>query len=339
LENEIFQKTINLDKMSMLDTRYLGLEIKSPVIVGSSGFSSTVEKMKEAEVYGAGAIVMKSLFEEQINALIASTPVSHIYSEAEDYMSNYIKSNSVSEYLNLISEAKKSLHIPVIPSINCINPETWISFAKNIEDAGADAIEINMFFLPVSSKTSAEKAEKAYLVLAEKIMNAIRIPVAIKIGFRFTNVLNLIEMLYLRGVAGIVMFNRFYEPDIDIEKMKIVPATIFSSSDDSRYVLRWIAMASALDMKIDISASTGVHSGTEAVKYILAGANTVQVCSVLYRKGLQYIKTINEQISDWMKHKGFYTIQQFRGKLNYLSIDKPMMFERAQFMKYFSSHE
>ncbi|HQG51900.1 MAG TPA: dihydroorotate dehydrogenase-like protein [Bacteroidales bacterium] len=325
--------------MSMLDTQYLGLEIKSPVIVGSCGFSSKIEKMKEAETYGAGAIVMKSLFEEQINSLIASSHVPNIHPEAEDYMSNYIKSHSVDEYLKLISEAKKSLHIPVIASINCITSETWIEFARNIEGAGADAIEINMFFLPVSSNVLPEEAEKQYLILAEKLKKTIKIPIAIKIGFRFTNVLNLVEMLYRRGIDGIVMFNRFYEPDIDIEKMKIVPATIFSTSDECRYVLRWIAMTSALNMKIDISASTGVHSGNEAIKYMLAGASTVQVCSVLYKKGLQQIKTINEQISDWMKRNNFNTIQQFRGKLNYSSISEPMMFERTQFMKYFSSHE
>lgn len=325
--------------MSRLNTRYLGLELKSPVIAGSSSQTSTLAKMKEAEDYGAGAIVMKSLFEEQINHMIAVTDVQSAYPEADDYMAYYIKSNAVEEYLNLISSAKKSLEIPVIPSINCISSGTWIDFARNIQEAGADAIEINMFFLPVKSNITSGDAEKMYMELIEKLKNTIKIPLAIKMGFRFTNILNVIDLFYRRGVEGVVMFNRFYEPDIDIEKMTIIPAHVFSTSEETRYVLRWIAMASALKLNIDISASTGVHSWEDAIKYILAGASTVQVCSVLYEKGISYIRKINEQILNWMEEKGFEKPDQFRGKLNYSSVSNPVNYERTQFMKYFSSHE
>jgi dihydroorotate dehydrogenase (fumarate) len=149
----------------------------------------------------------------------------------------------------------------------------------------------------------------------------------------------MLDQFYIRGIDGVVMFNRFYEPDIDINKMEVIPASIFSHESEKRYVMRWIGMASAQDIKIDISASTGVHSGQDAVKYLLAGAGTVQVCSVLYDKGIPFIRTMNRQISDWMNSKGFKSISEFRGKLNYLNYEKPTVFERTQFMKYFSSYE
>jgi dihydroorotate dehydrogenase (fumarate) len=149
----------------------------------------------------------------------------------------------------------------------------------------------------------------------------------------------MIDNLYVRGANGVVLFNRFYEPDIDIYEMNIVPAPVFSNELEKRYVLRWIAMASSQDIKIDISASTGVHSGEDAVKYLLAGANTVQVCSVLYEKGLRHIKTMNKSIETWMDTKGFASVNSFRGKLNYHNFEKPATWERTQFMKYFSSED
>ncbi|MGQ9620906.1 MAG: dihydroorotate dehydrogenase-like protein [Bacteroidales bacterium] len=325
--------------MAKLNTSYLGLNLKSPVIAGSSSHTSSLSNIREAEDCGAGAVVLKSLFEEQINYLIASSGGPFSYPEAEDYMSYYVKSNAVEEYLELISRAKKSVEIPVIPSINCISAGAWVNFAEKIENAGADAIEINMFFLPVNSSITSSEAEKTYLSLIEKLRKTIKIPVAVKIGFRFTNILNMLDLFYRRGVEGVVMFNRFYEPDIDIEKMAIVPSRVFSNSEERRYVLRWIAMASALNINIDISASTGVYSGNDVVKYILAGADTVQVCSVLYEKGVSYIKTINDEVIKWMERKGYESPEQFRGKLNYSSIENPLIYERTQFMKYFSSHE
>ena len=325
--------------MEKLQTKYLGLTLKSPLIVSSSRLTSTPGQLKEAEDSGAGAVVLKSLFEEQINAHINSIPSSHGYPEADDYISNYVRSNSVDNYLALIRNAKKNLNIPIIPSINCYTSRGWTGFAKNIEDAGADAIEINVFYLPVDRKKSSVESEKLYFDLIEKLKKTIKIPVAMKIGYRFSNILYMIDQFYLRGIEGVVMFNRFFEPDIDINKLEVVPASVFSKENERRYVLRWIGMASAQDIKIDISASTGVHSGQDAVKYLLAGANSVQVCSVLYEKGIQYLKTMNDQIVSWMNTKNYKSINDFRGKLNYLNYEKPTVFERTQFMKYFSSYE
>jgi dihydroorotate dehydrogenase (fumarate) len=325
--------------MENLTTRYLGLTLKSPMIISSSRLTSTLGQLKEAEENGAGAVVLKSLFEEQINHHVHSIQSYGGYPEADDYLSNYIQSNSVETYLDLIRSAKKNLTIPVIPSINCYTSRGWTGFAKNIEEAGADAIEINVFFMPNDRKKSSAESEKLYYDLIESLKKTIKIPVALKIGYRFSNILYMIDQFYIRGIEGVVMFNRFYEPDIDINKMEVIPAAVLSQENERRYVLRWIGMASAQDIKIDISASTGVHSGQDAVKYLLAGADTVQVCSVLYNKGIPFIKTMNKQISDWMAAKGFKNIDEFRGKLNYLNYQKPTVFERTQFMKYFSSVE
>jgi dihydroorotate dehydrogenase (fumarate) len=325
--------------MENLTTRYLGLTLKSPLIVSSSRLTSTIGQLKEAEDNGAGAVVLKSLFEEQINYYINSVPSSPGYPEADDYLANYIQSNSVENYLDLIRKAKKNLSIPVIPSINCFSSHRWTGFAKNMADAGADAIEINVFFMPTDRKKSSADAEKLYFELIERLKNTLKIPIVLKIGFRFSNILYMIDQFYNRGIEGVVMFNRYYEPDIDINKMEVIPASIFSQENERRYVLRWIGMASAQDIKIDISASTGVHTGQDAIKYLLAGADTVQICSVLYNKGIPFIKTMNQQISDWMTLKKFKRIDDFRGRLNYLNYEKPAVFERTQFMKYFSSFE
>ncbi len=325
--------------MEKLNTNYLGLTLRSPLIVSSSRLTSTLGHLKEAEENGAGAVVLKSLFEEQINYYVHAVSSESDYPEAEDYISNYVHSNSVENYLEMIRQAKKNLSIPVIPSINCYTAKGWTGFARNIAEAGADALEINVFFLPVDRKKTSAESEKLYFELIENLKKVVKIPVVLKIGFRFSNILYMFDQFYNRGVNGVVMFNRFYEPDINIDNLEIMPAAVLSNELERRYVLRWVAMASAQKLKIDISASTGVHSGQDAVKYILAGANTVQVCSVLYNKGISYLKKMNEQIAGWMDAKGFGSIDQFRGKVNYANYDKPGAFERTQFMKYFSSYE
>jgi dihydroorotate dehydrogenase (fumarate) len=323
--------------MENLTVKYLGLTLKSPLIVSSSRLTSTIENLKAAEENGAGAVVLKSLFEEQIKYHISSLKAMPGYPEADDYISYYTKSHSVDEYLSLIKTAKKTLGIPVIPSINCFSSEGWTDFARQIAGAGADAIEINVFFMPLDRKKSSADSEKVYFEMIEKLKAAVNVPIAIKIGYRFSNVLYMIDQFYMRGIEGVVMFNRFYEPDIDINRMEVIPASVFSGPDDRRYVLRSVAMASSQDIKIDISASTGVHSADDAIRYLLAGADSVQVCSALYKNGMPFLKKMNQQIGEWMAKNNYSKINDFRGKLNWLNYEKPAVFERTQFMKYFSS--
>ncbi|MBK9389933.1 MAG: dihydroorotate dehydrogenase-like protein [Bacteroidetes bacterium] len=323
--------------MKNLSTSYLGLNLKSPLIVSSSRLTSSIENLKQAEENGAGAVVLKSLFEEQILHSIHALAVPSGYPEADDYIAGYTKAHSVDEYIDLIIKAKKELSIPVIPSINCFSSDGWTEFAEKIALSGADALEVNVFFMPTDRKKTAAESEKVYFDLIEKLSKSIKIPLAFKIGPRFSNILYILDQFYMRGIKGVVMFNRFYEPDINVNKLEIIPAPVFSTAEERRYVLRWIAMASSQDFKLDISASTGIRKGEDAVRYILAGASATQVCSVLYQKGLPYLRTLNQEISEWMEKHNFNSISDFRGKLNWGNYNRPEVFERTQFMKHFSS--
>jgi len=322
-----------------LETSYLGLNLRNPLIVSSSGLTDSLDKIKSAEDYGAGAVVLKSIFEEQINYQAGVLSDGSDYPEASDYISYYTKTHSLDNYLKLIRSAKEAVDIPVIPSINCVTADDWINFARNIESTGADALEVNMFFMPLDKNINPVDAEKLYFNMVEKLRNTLKIPFAIKLGQRFTNLFYLIDQLYNRGVNGVVLFNRFFEPDIDINTMNIVPASVFSTPEDKRNVLRWIAMSSAINDKISISASTGVHDGNDVIKYLLAGADTVQICSVLYREGHKYLEKVIGSVKSWMESNSYDNIHKFRGLLNYKNFDDARKYERAQFMKYFSAYE
>ncbi len=324
--------------MTSIATRYLGLELKSPVIAGSSNFTSSVDSIREAEAAGAGAVVLKSLFEEQIVSLATSLSSKESYPEADDYLLYYTRTNSVDTYLELVAKARKSVKIPVIASINCFSPKGWTDFAVEIEKAGASALEVNIFFMPVDMHQTATEAEAVYLKIIDSLKKKLTIPVSVKIGLRFSNLLNFAMQVHNHGATGMVLFNRFYEPDFNIDNLSVVPASVLSNPAERRYVLRWVGMVSALNIKMDISASTGVYTGEDAIKYLLAGATTVQVCSALYKRGFTVITEINEAIRKWMNSKEFSSISDFRGLLNYRNIDNPSLFERSQFMKHYSSY-
>lgn len=325
--------------MANLETTYMGLKLKNPVIVSSSGLTSNVESIKKLAKNGAAAVVLKSLFEEQILKEAGSITQHSDYPEAEDYLKAYVTSNSVDKYLQLISDAKQAVDIPVIASINCFSASNWVDFAKKIEDAGADALEVNAFILPTDKRKKSEDYEEVYFTLAEKLKKVISIPFAFKLGEHFTNPLRVIEQLWYRDVGGVVLFNRFFAPDINIDKFENKSAEVFSNPADIRIPLRWVAIASQVVPKIDISASTGVHSGEAVVKLLLAGAKSVQVCSVLYKNGHAYLKDIISFLSDWMDKKGLKSIDEFKGKMNYGKIGNPEVYERSQFMRYYSDHD
>ncbi|HBS88626.1 MAG: diguanylate cyclase [Bacteroidetes bacterium GWF2_38_335] len=325
--------------MANLETTYMGITLKNPIIISSSGLTSTAAGIKKIEEQGAAAVVLKSLFEEQINYDAGEVLKKDLSGspEADDYVRGYIKSNSLDSYLQLISDTKKSVKIPVFASINCVSAADWTDFAKKIEKAGADGIELNINFVPNNPDLPAAEIEKQYLEVFEKVKAAVKIPVAVKISAGFTNVLYIINQLKNRGAAGVVLFNRLYEPDIDLNTMSITATNVFSSSGDLRQSLRWIGIASSKIDKIELSASTGIHDGESAFKMILAGAKTVQICSVLYKSGLKEISNILTELEKWMEKYNYKKLDEFRGKMNYKSISNPLAYERSQFMKYFSS--
>jgi dihydroorotate dehydrogenase (fumarate) len=325
--------------MTNLSTNYLGLKLNNPLIVSSSGLTNSVEKIKKLEELGAGAVILKSLFEEQIQAEAGHMLGGNAYPEAHDYLLQYTKSNTVEEYLQLIENAKKAVRIPVIASINCITASDWVNFSGDIEKAGADALELNIYFLPNNREISSEKHEELYYDVITKVRKKTGIPVSIKIGLQFTNLVKLIHNLNIRGANGVVLFNRFFAPDIDIENMKFTVSQVFSSPSDIRDSLRWVGIISDQVEKIDIAASTGIHDGRAAIKQILAGAKAVQVCSVLYQQGVEQIPVMIKDISTWMELHRFKSIGDFRGKLNYRRIPDPTIYERSQFMKHYSGYQ
>jgi len=321
-----------------LKTEYLGIKLENPLIVSSSGLTDSVGKIKKLEELGAGAVVLKSLFEEQIYYEAGLLSGIQDYPEAEDYIKAYSRNNSSENYLRLIEDTKRETSIPVIASINCITATEWVNFARDIEKAGADALELNVFFLSLDKNKAAADYENLYNEIILRVRNVTGFPVSVKIGYHFTNIVSLINNLYYRGVKGIVMFNRFFEPDIDIDKMEVVPSPVFSNETDIRQSLRWTAIISDKVKQVDIAASTGIHDGKAIIKQILAGAKVAQVCSELYQKGLGRIPVMLKEIETWMDRKGYGSIEEFRGKMNYGNIYDPVIYERAQFMKYFSEH-
>ncbi len=324
--------------MNQLETTYLGLRLPSPIIASSSGLTANIDKIRTLEENGVGAVVLKSLFEEQILHEAGKLSSYSDYPEAGDYIRYYTRDHSLDEYLGLITRAKKAVGIPVIASVNCISAADWVGFSKRMEEAGADAIELNVFFLPLNPAEQGNTFERTYFTLAEKIRETVSIPVAFKLGQGFTNPLYIVDQLYRRKVNGVVLFNRFYEPDIDPDRMGFSAAEVFSSPADLRQSLRWVGIISGMIPEIDVAASTGVHSGRAVIKQLLAGAKAVQVCSVLYRKGLDQVAVMKQELEQWMKEKGYGSVEEFRGKLSYRKLPDPAVYERSQFMKYFSEH-
>ena len=324
-----------------LTTSYLGLELKNPIIAGSCGLTGTLNGVISLEEQGAGAVVLKSIFEEEIlldvNARLKEAKESPmIYSglsETLDYIDLHIREENLKKYLQLIQDVKKAVSIPVIASINCISHEDWIHFTRRMEDAGADALELNVFLNPADFKN--KEFEKAYFMIIEKVLAAVRIPVAIKISKYFTRLGLTVKALSETGIAGLVMFNRFYTPDIDIERIELTTPRIFSTRDELNETLRWVAVLSER-IPCNIAASTGIHTGEDVIKVLLAGATAVQVVSTLYRNGPEQLHGMLKKLEDWMKAKGFESLDQFRGKISRMYGADPAAFERMQFMKHFS---
>jgi dihydroorotate dehydrogenase (fumarate) len=282
-------------------------------------------------------VVLKSLFEEQILHEATSLSAESDYPEAGDYIRTYARENSLDSYLGMISSAKEAVDIPIMASINCISGDEWIDFAGKIEEAGADALELNIYFLPIDKDKDPREYEKAYLELVSKVKKKTSLPIIVKLGNGFSNITWMVNQLYLRGVAAVVLFNRFYAPDINTDDMSFGSSEVLSTPAELRNSLRWIGIVSSQVGQMDLAASTGVHSGLGAVKQILAGAAAVQVCSVLYRNGVDYIKEMITEMKKWMEKNDFESAEAFRGRMNYSSLKDPSVYERAQFMKYFSS--
>lgn len=323
--------------MATLKTTFAGLELRNPIIVSSSGLTDSAEKNQKFYEAGVGTIVLKSLFEEQIMLEADWLGDPNMYPEGSDYLVEYVRQHKLSEYLELIKDTKKVCPIPVIASINCYQDAEWVGFAQQMEAAGADAIEINILALQTDMQYNYGSFEQRHIDILSHIKKTVRIPIIMKLGDNLTNPIALIDQLYANGAAAVVLFNRFYQPDIDIEKMKQISGNVFSTGADLVKALRWIGIASAAVNKLDYAASGGIHSPEGIVKAILAGASAVEICSAFYQNSYALVGEYIHFLNLWMDRKGMENIPQFKGMLNVSDLNGVNTFERTQFMKYFSS--
>ena len=331
-----------------LSTQYLGLELKNPIIAGASGLTSSLEKVKTAEKNGAAAVVLKSMYEEEValefNRFKTSgegvTPDGQYFDHNGhlspiEYYPYVVRDENLKKYVNLIEACKKEVSIPVIASINCfLQSIEWIAYAKQLEAAGADALELNMFFPPTDFNEKRADKESVYFKVTEAVTKKLTIPTALKISHYFTDLGPMIQKLSTTGIAGIVLFNRFFSPDFDIEKMKITNSFVFSTPAELAMSLRWIAIMSQ-KVECDLAASTGVHDGDAVIKQLLAGASAVQVASCLYKNGMKHIGTMLERLESWMTLHKFKNLNSFRGKLSQDKSVDPSIYERVQFLRYY----
>ncbi len=325
--------------MANITTTYLGLKLRSPIIAGSSPLTNNAKSIKKLADAGVGAVVLKSLFEEQIMMDVDALQVNNkngSYDDIENLASYFTKQKSVNEYLTLIREAKKITDIPIIASINCLSPGEWIDFAIKIEEAGADALELNIFLIPASIEFTGVDYEKSYFDLIDQVTKKINIPISLKIGSYFSGMANFLHRLSQTGIQGMVLFNRFYDTDIDVEKESLTNRSFNSNIADNSNVLRWIGILSP-HVSCDLAASTGVVDGDTIIKDMLAGARATQVVSALLKQGFGVVKNMNDRLHQWMDEKGYLHTNDFIGKLNQKNVKKPILFERTQFMKYFSN--
>jgi dihydroorotate dehydrogenase (fumarate) len=324
-------------KTTSINTKFLGLDIPSPIISGSCGIASKVSNLVALEKAGAGAVILKSLFEEQIICDIERTTgyISHSqYGESYDYVSHHVAGFETEKHFNLIKDAKKSLSIPVIGSINCVSFNNWIVYAQRMQDAGCDALELNFMILPCNVETSAEDIERLFNETIFALKRSISIPILIKVGKYFTDMSKFMHKLSWCGINGITMFSKNIDFDIDTKEEKLTNTSFLTPPQSLYETLRWTSLLSA-KLRCEISASSGIYTGDDVVKALLAGAQTTQVVSTLYENGLERITEMNNYLKNWMEEKEYSSIEDFRGKMAVKKGDSSS-FVRTQFMKYFA---
>ena len=322
-----------------LSTTYLGLPLRSPLIVGSCGLlSENISHLRQMEDAGAGAVVLHSLFEEQLEK---------DRFQSEYYLpqgvDNYAKANacfsqpplfniSAEAYLEHIATAKKTVDIPIIASLNGSTLGGWTTAAEQIESAGADALELNLYAVPTDISLSSESIEKDYLDIVRSISYTVNIPIAVKLSPYFTNIGNFTYRLSKTGVDGLVLFNRFYQPDIDLESLEVSPNVLLSTPQDLRLPLRWIAILYGT-LPMDLAASGGVHQAADAIKMLMAGSSVTMMVSALLRHGIAHIATVEKDMRDWLDAHGYASVEQLQGCMSQINCPDPSAFERAQYLK------
>ena len=325
-----------------LTTTYLGLKLKNPLVASASPLSEKVETVKKLEDAGIAAVVMYSLFEEQI--IHESLELDHFlnqgsYSsnEAQTYLPEAGRYTLAPElYIERLGKLKKAVKIPVIGSLNGVSTGGWIKYAKRIEDAGADALELNLYYLPTNPKLTPTRLENAFARLVGDIRKSIKIPMAVKLSPFFTSIPNMASRLVEAGANGLVLFNRFYQPDFDLETLGVVPNLVLSNSHELRLPLRWIAILYG-QVQADLALTSGVHTSEDVLKAMMAGASVAMTTSALLQKGLGRATEILAGVEAWMGEHEYISIQQMKGSMSHKAVAEPAAFERANYMKVLSS--
>ncbi|MBR1627434.1 MAG: dihydroorotate dehydrogenase-like protein [Bacteroidales bacterium] len=325
-----------------ISTKFMGCNISSPIIAGSCGKTANLDNIKQFEDCGVGAVILKSLFEEQIsqeaNNHMRLMQNAGEMIEAYTYIAEHTKHDNIEKYLNLIRSAKESTRIPIIASVNCVSASEWLQFASSIQNAGADGLELNMFILPTSINMSSEEVEQVYEDTVQMLRRVITIPISLKISYYSAALAKFCQKLSWMGIANLSIFNRFIEHDIDIMEEATKPVNIFSTENELYHTIRWTAILSKL-INCPLTAGGGVHKEEDVVKLLLSGANTIQVASALYDQGAEFITKANTFLKQWMQEKNYHKLSDFRGRLAIDKNDKASTFYRVQYMKYFSGIE
>ncbi len=325
-----------------LTTHYMGLRLESPIVVAACPLSDSMDNIKKMEDSGAGAIVMFSLFEEQIKQQERMHEslrhlTGDVFAEASSYFPNMDEYEvGPYEYLEKIRQAKLHTELPIIGSLNGISNEGWIEYARQIEEAGADGLEVNIFFIPADISTSGPQVEQRYIDIVKHVTSSVRIPVAVKLNPYFSAPGHMARRLYEAGARAVVLFNRFYQPDFDIQQLRVLPNLQFSHSTEIRLPLLWLAILYGR-LPLSLAATSGVQSEVEVIKYLLAGADVAMVASTLYKHGIDYIEVMNHGIVKWMRQMGFESVEAFKGVMSQLNISDPTAYERANYIKIVSN--
>ncbi|NLJ50410.1 MAG: dihydroorotate dehydrogenase-like protein [Candidatus Atribacteria bacterium] len=326
-----------------LSTSYLGFNLKNPLVVSASPLSEKIDNLKLMQEKGAGAVVLHSLFEEQLtlesleldNRLTQGT---ESYAESITYFPDLNHYNLGPEnYLEYIQKAKKALEIPLIASLNGTTEGAWVKYAKQIEDTGADALELNIYYLPTHFDNTGETVEKNYIDLIKSVRSNTKFPLAVKVGPYFSSMGNMAKKIEDAGADGLVLFNRFYQPDFDIEKLEVIPNLNLSRSESLRLRLRWVAILYN-HIKADLAITGGIHSHVDVLKAMMAGAKVAMMASVLFEKGIPYLESILKDLVAWMEEHEYLSIQQMQGSMSQKSVKEPERFERANYVRVLSSY-
>ncbi len=321
-----------------LRTRYLGLDLANPVVAAASTISSRIDNLKRLQDAGVAAVVFQSLFEEQIEheelqLHRALEHGAHSFAEAATYLPELEEYNvGPEEYLRHLEASKRELEIPLIGSLNGVSTGGWVRYARLIQDAGADALELNVYYIPADPEETGEQVERRYLDLVRAVREAVTIPLAVKIGPFFSSIPNMARRLVEAGADGLVLFNRFLQPDIDLETLEPLPTLRLSTSDELRLPLRWIAILHGR-VRASLAATTGCHTAEDVLKVVLAGADVAMMASALFRHGPEHVRTVIEGVAAWLEEHEYHSVRQAKGSLAQENVPDPSAYARANYME------